>query len=141
MARLTLETEVRNEVRKGAMRRLRAGGALPAMDRVKSLEPLVRSAEEWSGPDTRWALAGLPPGAFCLALDRHDLAVFRDDDLVARSLEMMREQPGTILFTRPRYQARLAEALAASGEGARLLPLAVRQVGGKHLIALRRQGP
>lgn len=109
-------------------------GILPIMDRAKNADYFVERARAAAPADARWGTLKLDPGAFCLALDTADVAVFDEDEgrPFRRAAAALKSEPHLVL---------IAEAWAMSviekTPGLDLEIVATRGVGRRHLVAFR----
>jgi len=109
-------------------------GLLPALDRVKSYGRLAKPVARMAGPDARFALVGLQPGPFLLALDRHDLDRFDGSGRGRRALERMLTEPNTVVFaTTDDFESMRRKAEFP------LSVLSTRRVGRREIVAFRRE--
>jgi 4-amino-4-deoxy-L-arabinose transferase-like glycosyltransferase len=105
---------------------------LPALDRAKSYEPLVRMARSYAPEEVEWGLLDLQPGPFCLALDSDDLLTFAGDRRKAQAAEELAGNPKRVLFMRESDRREIEESL-----GTPIVTIARRVVGSRELVAVR----
>ncbi len=104
---------------------------LPAIDSVKSYEPLVDQVR-MAAPDAEIGIAGLAPGPFCLALSSNRVREF-DRMNPEATIAALRDPTRKLVVIAPRKDLRYWGDEILAG----LEVLASRKVGRRYLVALR----